>query len=148
VRYPPRGRRGVGLARAQGYGASFPEYREWLDGQAVVVVQVEHIRAVENLAHILAVEGVDAFIIGPYDLSGSLGVPGRFEDPAVAEALSRIARVAAEMGKRSGLHIIEPDEAALARAIQAGHRFLAYSLDIRMLDRSCRAGLAAAGRAG
>ncbi|NQU59145.1 MAG: 2,4-dihydroxyhept-2-ene-1,7-dioic acid aldolase, partial [Rhodospirillales bacterium] len=75
VYYPPRGTRGTGLARAQGYGATFPEYKAWLKENGVVVVMIEHIDAVNAIDEILAVPGVDGFIIGPYDLSASLGVP-------------------------------------------------------------------------
>ncbi|MCC7091663.1 MAG: 2,4-dihydroxyhept-2-ene-1,7-dioic acid aldolase, partial [Nitrosomonas sp.] len=70
VYYPPRGQRGVGLARAQGYGASFQAYRQWLDDNAVIVVMIEHVDAVQAIDQILAVPGIDAYIIGPYDLSG------------------------------------------------------------------------------
>ena len=79
TRYPPQGNRGVGLARAQKYGASFKEYLDWqsdVNSGPVVVVQIEHIDAVNNLKQILNVDGVDAFIIGPYDLSCSMGIPG------------------------------------------------------------------------
>jgi len=75
VYYPPQGRRGVGLARAQGYGAHFQEYRQWLIANAIIVVMIEHIEAVEQIDAILAVPGIDAYIIGPYDLSGSMGKP-------------------------------------------------------------------------
>jgi 2-dehydro-3-deoxyglucarate aldolase len=68
--YPPRGNRGVGLSRAQGYGMDFHGYRERAQEQTIVIVQIEHILGVENLEAILAVDGVDGFIIGPYDLSG------------------------------------------------------------------------------
>src|SRR3989338_2009418 len=49
VRYPPLGKRGVGLARAQGYGISFEKYKKWLNTESVVIVQIEHIDAVRNL---------------------------------------------------------------------------------------------------
>src|SRR3990172_7659368 len=75
VKYPPTGKRGVGLARAQGYGTTFEKYKDWVDRDSIVVIQIEHIEAVENLKDILSVSGIDAFIVGPYDLSGSLGVP-------------------------------------------------------------------------
>lgn len=141
VRYPPRGSRGVGLARAQGYGAAFRDYLDWQAEHAVVIVQVEHIRAVENLQSILDVDGVDGFIVGPYDLSGSLGVPGQFDHPEFAAAMARIREVAGARGAVMGIHVIEPDPVALAERLDEGYRFLAYSLDIRMLDRSCREGL-------
>ena len=65
VYYPPKGKRGVGLARAQGYGATFDNYRKWLDNEAVVIVQIEHIEAVNNLEQIFAVDNIDGYIIGP-----------------------------------------------------------------------------------
>jgi 2-dehydro-3-deoxyglucarate aldolase len=141
VRYPPAGGRGVGLARAQGYGASFAQYRQWLEAEALVIVQIEHIAAVENLGEILAVEGVDGFMVGPYDLSGSLGRPGDFEHPDMLEAMERILAEAGQSGKPAGLHVVEPDPAELKRRADEGYRLLAYSVDIRMLDAACRKGL-------
>ena len=138
VRYPPQGTRGVGLARAQGYGTSFVKYLDWVNKESVVIVQVEHIDAVNNLEAILAVEGVDGFIVGPYDLSGSLGVPGQFDHPLMKEAMQRIETVGTASGKAPGIHVIEPKSDELKNRIVQGYRFVAYSLDIRMLDCCCR----------
>jgi 2-dehydro-3-deoxyglucarate aldolase len=141
VRYPPQGARGVGLARAQGYGASFDRYLDWVNREVVVIVQVERIEAVNNLEAILAVEGVDSFIVGPYDLSGSLGVPGQFDHPLMKEAMQRIETVGAASGKSLGIHVIEPKPDELKNRIEQGYRFVAYSVDIRMLDCACRRAL-------
>lgn len=141
VKYPPLGFRGVGLARAQKYGADFEGYRQWNESQSVVIVQVEHIKAVENLEAILSVEGVDGFIVGPYDLSGSLGVPGQFDHPEVVAALDRVKEVTARLGAVSGFHVISDDPAQTAQKIEEGYRFVAYSLDILFLGNSCRNGL-------
>jgi len=72
VKYPPKGIRGVGLARAQGYGTHFKEYQNWANTESVVIVQIEHIEAVNNIEKIINIDGVDGFIVGPYDLSASL----------------------------------------------------------------------------
>jgi len=141
VRYPPEGRRGVGLARAQGYGTSFDQYLNWVNRNALVIVQVEHIKAVDNLEAILSVEGVDGYIVGPYDLSGSLGVPGEFDHPLMKNAMQRIEAIGKDSGKAPGIHVIEPKPDELKRRIEQGYRFVAYSLDIRMLDCACRNGL-------
>jgi 2-dehydro-3-deoxyglucarate aldolase len=141
VRYPPMGKRGVGLARAQGYGSSFDHYKEWINRQSVVIVQVEHIKAVDNLEAILGVEGVDGFIVGPYDLSGSLGVPGQFDHPSMKKSMERIKKVGLSSGKVFGIHVIEPNVEELRQRLDEGYSFVAYSLDIRMLDRECRSGL-------
>jgi 2-dehydro-3-deoxyglucarate aldolase len=142
VHYPPFGRRGVGLARAQGYGTAFADYRTWLEKEAVVIVQIEHIDAVNDLEAILTVPGVNGYIIGPYDLSASMGIPGEFDDPRVVAAIEKVRATGIAVGKPGGLHVVEPDSAKLKEAIGKGFRFLAYSLDTRILDVHSRQGLA------
>lgn len=138
VYYPPRGCRGVGLARAQGYGASFPEYQQWLEDNAIVVVMIEHVDAVHAIDTILAVPGVDAYIIGPYDLSGSMGRPGDLNHPDVQDAIGQVLAAGQRAKKPGGIHVIEPDPDALQQRIQSGFNFLGYALDIRILDSICR----------
>lgn len=138
VYYMPRGQRGVGLARAQRYGVGFDAYRQWLEREAVVIVQIEHHDAIRDLRHILTVEGVDGYIIGPYDLSASLGIPGDFTNPEMVDALARVREVAQSVGRSGGIHIVEPEPELLERRIAEGFNFIAYSVDFRMLDRACR----------
>ena len=120
VKYPPSGGRGVGLARAQGYGASFRSYLDWQKDATTVIVQVEHIDAVNNLEAIFSVDGVDGYIIGPYDLSGSLGVPGQFDHPDFLNAMERVKAVAGKTGMAGGIHVIEPDPEQLRLRIEKG----------------------------
>ena len=141
VKYPPVGERSFGLARAQGYGAGFTEYLNWERDRTIVVVQIEHIEAVNNLESIFSVPGVDAYFVGPYDLSGSLGVPGQFEHPDFVTAMDKISQIAEHKGMPGGMHIVEPDTVQLEQCIKDGHRFLAYSIDIRILDIGCRQAL-------
>jgi len=141
IKYPPHGFRGVGLARAQKYGSGFDSYKKWQLGSSVVIVQIEHIDAVNNLRDILSVPDIDGFIIGPYDLSGSMGIPGEFSNPKYIAAMDEIRKVAREMNVPSGIHIIEPDKDQLKNSIDDGYKFIGYSLDIRMLDNSCQSAL-------
>ena len=141
VKYPPQGERSIGLARAQGYGVDFARYFEWQRDQSLVVVQIEHIDAVNNLESILTVPGVDAYIVGPYDLSGSMGLPGEFQAPQFLEAMAQIRSVSEKLRVPGGLHIVEPDPQALKQCIDEGNRFIAYGVDTRMLDTACRKGL-------
>lgn len=138
VKYPPIGTRGVGLARAQGYGLEFERYRDWVNNESVVIVQIEHIKAVENLEDILQTEGVDAFIVGPYDLSGSIGHPGNFEHPDVCDALKKITDVSKKFETVAGFHVIPPDAEAVNKKIQEGYRFIGFSLDTLFLGVKCR----------
>jgi len=138
VRYPPKGNRGVGLARAQRYGSNFNKYREWLDQNSIIIVQIEHIKAVNNIEAILSVEGIDGFIVGPYDLSGSLGIPGQFKNDLMIKTISKIKNFMKNSNKISGYHVVEPDIEQFQERIHEGYHFLAYSVDIRMIDASCR----------
>ncbi len=98
ARYAPEGTRGVGLARAHGYGLRFQEYLEAANEQVAVIVQAEHVDAVKNIESITEVEGIDAVLLGPYDLSASLGKMGRVDDPAVTGAIERVTEVCLAAG--------------------------------------------------
>jgi 2-dehydro-3-deoxyglucarate aldolase len=129
VKYPPVGTRGVGLYRAQGFGRHFEEYKKWLDQESVVIIQIEHIDALAEIDQIFAVQGVDAFMIGPYDLSASMGKPGAFNDPQVKKAIEQILAAAKRQGIVAGFHVVPPDARLLQEKIKQGFRFLAFSLD-------------------
>ena len=137
VKYPPVGTRGVGLARAQGYGVDFENYKDWAEKESIVIVQIEHIDAVDHIEEILSTDGVDGFIIGPYDLSGSLGMPGEFNDPKVIEALERVKEAVEKVDIISGFHVVPPEPDQLKEKIDEGYRFLAYSLDSLFLAETC-----------
>lgn len=143
VRYPPAGTRGVGLWRAQGYGFDFDKYKEWQATESVVIVQIEHIEGVNNLEQILNTKGVDGFIIGPYDLSASLGIPGKFEHSDFKAALDTVHRVSKQVNALMGIHVVAPDVSAAKEKIEEGYRFIAYSIDTLFLGQSCRNGLRA-----
>ena len=142
VQYPPKGMRGVGLGRALGYGESFESYKKWNASSSVVIAQIEHIKAIENLEGILTVDGIDATIIGPYDLSASLGYPGKFNHPSVKDALKRYAYVCKKLQKPMGIHVISPEIRELKKAFTTGYKFVARSLDTLFLIESLRDGQA------
>jgi len=138
VKYPPQGFRGVGLARAQEYGFGFEEYQNWNDRNSVVIVQIEHIDSVNNLEAILDVDGVDGFIVGPYDLSGSLGVPGKFDHPDVVAALEQVHKISGARNIMSGIHVVHPDPMVLDEKLRQGYRLVAYGLDSLFLGSGAR----------
>lgn len=138
VRYPPAGTRGVGLWRAQGYGFDFDKYKKWQASESVVIVQIEHIEAVNNLKAILGTKGVDGFIIGPYDLSASLGIPGEFEHPQFKAAIERVHEISKETNALMGTHTVMPEASVVKDKICEGYRFIAYGIDTLFLGLSCR----------
>ncbi len=90
-KYPPRGRRGCGVRRANQYGKmAFAEYLSRSDSEPMVIIQIEHIDAVQNLDAILRVPGIDSICIGPCDLSGSMGKLNQCDDPEVVKVIEEI----------------------------------------------------------
>jgi len=138
LRYPPSGTRGVGLARAQGYGFEFDKYKKWVEKESIVIVQIEHINAIENLEHILDTPGIDGSIIGPYDLSGSLGHPGQFQKPEVKAALKHYEETCRRMKKPAGFHVVQPQPKLAASYKKKGYSFLAIGLDTLYLGNKCK----------
>ena len=136
VQYPPKGTRGVGLARAQGYGFNFEEYKTWADKGSIVIVQIEHVLGVKNLREILAVPGIDGILIGPYDLSGSIGLPGDLKNPKVEELVREAVVIAEEKKISAGIHVVSPDLEEVKLRIQQGFNFIGYSLDTIILGKT------------
>jgi 2-dehydro-3-deoxyglucarate aldolase len=132
-RWPPAGTRGVGFSRANLFGKHFDAYRE--EAQApLLVAMIEHIRAVDDLESILDVEGLDALLIGPYDLSASMGLTAQFENLDFLAAMERIRTKAAQQQIPCGVHVVAPSQEQLRQRIEEGYRFLAYSIDAVMLS--------------
>ncbi|MBF0523106.1 MAG: 2,4-dihydroxyhept-2-ene-1,7-dioic acid aldolase [Candidatus Omnitrophica bacterium] len=141
VKYPPQGKRGVGLARAQGYGTAFQTYQSWNKKESIVIVQIEDIRAVENLEKIFSVDGVDAFMVGPYDLSASLGISGQFGHPKMLSAMAKIKEMAKKTGVPAGYHVVSSDPRLVKKKIKEGYTFVAFGVDFLFLGNNCREGL-------
>lgn len=138
VKYPPMGKRGVGLSRAQRYGIGFEEYKSWQKDGTVIIAQIEHIESVENIDQIINVPGIDGTIVGPFDLSASMGMPGEYNRPEVMEALRRVEERCRHFNKPLGFHVIEPDHLLLEQKLAAGYTFLAFSLDFYFLGNKAR----------
>jgi len=126
--WPPKGTRGVGFCRANGFGADFDEYGQEAQS-ALVIAQIEHVDAIAQLDAILQVDGLDAVIIGPYDLSASLGRTGDLLHPDVLGAIDEIRSTCQRASKPVGTHIVSPDPALLTARINDGYQFIAYGVD-------------------
>jgi len=127
--YPPLGKRGVGLSRAQGYGFKFEDHLRQNLEALEIIVQVEHIQAVNEIDSILDFTRLDGVFLGPYDLSGSLGLPGQLNHPKVQEAIERVADKTLSRSKILGAHVIKPSAEELDRFRFRGYNFLAFSID-------------------
>jgi 2-keto-3-deoxy-L-rhamnonate aldolase RhmA len=134
AKYPPQGGRSVGFSRANRYGARFQENVESANAGTVVVAQVEHIDGVRAIGSILDVPGVDAVFIGPYDLSASLGKPGRIQDDDVCKAIRTVASACA--ARKVPVGIFAADVPASAKAREDGYTLICSGIDIGFYGRS------------
>jgi 2-dehydro-3-deoxyglucarate aldolase len=133
--YPPKGRRGVGLSRAQGYGFAFEEHLQKNLRDFDLIVQIEHVRAVEEIEGILDVEGVSGVFVGPYDLSGSMDIPGQFDHPRMIAAIEKVERATLSKQKKLGMHVIQPSTDVFRNYASRGYNFMAFSLDTFFLGQ-------------
>ena len=133
VKYPPEGRRGVGLGRAHAYGARFAEAVTECSESSVVVPMIEQKEGVERVEEILSVDGVDAVFIGPYDLSASYGVVGELDHPLVIDAMRRVVEAARARGKAAGIHVVHAPVTQVTERLDDGFRFIAYGGDMLFL---------------
>ncbi|NHQ59232.1 2,4-dihydroxyhept-2-ene-1,7-dioic acid aldolase [Chlorobium sp. BLA1] len=140
TKYPPLGYRGVGLARAQGYGEHFNEYVEHANDDTLLMVQIEHKDAVANIDEILSVPGIDGTFIGPYDLSMSMGIPGQITHPDLLAAKRKVLDATLAHGLIAGVHFVQPRTALedCQKAVAEGYRFIALGTDILFLGDSAR----------
>lgn len=140
--YPPQGTRGVGLARAQGYGSGLERYRARIKDTLVVIAMIESREGVEAAASIAATPGVDGLFIGPYDLSASLGAVGELDHPKVRAAEQRVLEAASTAGIACGIHLVHPSATVVQRAVQDGYTFFALGVDMILLSDGAAAAMA------
>jgi 2-keto-3-deoxy-L-rhamnonate aldolase RhmA len=136
ARYAPEGERGMGLARAHGYGFAFSDYIARANDEIVVVIQVEHARGVENIDAIAAVAGLDAVFVGPYDLSASLGHPGDVSHPTVVAAIDRVTQACRAAGMPLGIFGTDAD--AVAPYQKRGYTLICAGVDCLLLGAGAR----------
>lgn len=135
-RYSPAGSRGVGLARAHGYGLRFQDYVESANDTVTVIVQAEHATAVDNIEEIVKVAGIDAILLGPYDLAASLGKMGQVDDPIVVSAIQRVTDACKAVNMPLGIFGVT--SAAVQPYIEQGYTLIVGGVDTLMLASSAK----------
>ena len=134
IKYPPLGNRSFGVNRAQNYGSNFDKYvTEWNE-KSVFIPQIESKTAVENIDLILDHSEVDGIMIGPYDLSGSLGVPGQKFHPLVKDAEFKVIASCKKKGISCGTQISEFNSNSVKQALSMGYTFIIASSDLFVLN--------------
>lgn len=135
AKYPPTGSRSFGAGRAHAYGID-AAYQAMANDTVAVVVQIEDQEAVANIDEIISVKGIDAIIIGPYDLSGSFGKLGQLGDQEVQHAIDRVRRACAQKNFPAGIFALLPEQGR--QYIDAGFRLVAVGADVHTLWSSAK----------
>ena len=123
-------RRRAGIARAQGYGFNFEPYVKQWNEKSILIIQIESTRGIDNIEQIINHEQVDGAMIGPYDLSGSMGIPGQINHPRIKEAESVVINACKRHKKACGTQMIDPDKASVNSAFEKGYTFVVLASDI------------------
>ena len=145
AKYPPEGVRGFAFCRANNWGEDFDEYVARINDEVAVIVMIESKKAVENIDEILAVPGVDGVFIGPYDMSGSYGIPGQTGDPLVTGACDQVVAACKKAGTAAGIHIVTPTCESVSSYLEKGFTFIALGIDTYFLATGMKAALKMAG---
>jgi len=132
-KYPPLGRRGYGIALAQGYGHDFEDYTTQWNKSSVLIIQIESISAVENIEKLLQFDEVDGAMVGPYDISGSLGIPGQINHEKVRNAGQMVVNACRKFGKACGTQDIDPTTKSVQIALDSGYTFIVLASDVFIL---------------
>ena len=136
--YPPEGERETGIFRAQQYGdaADLQNYIVQFKKSYTIIPMIECKEAVEQINSICSSPLVDAVIIGKYDLSSSLGHPGKIDHPNVIKAISKIRESCQENKCSLGIHQVEPSPHLVNNYIKNGFNFILYGTDFRFISTS------------
>jgi 2-keto-3-deoxy-L-rhamnonate aldolase RhmA len=140
IKYAPLGCRGVGMSGiTTAYRpVDLAEHLNFANKNTLIIVQIESVTALEGLHEILSVPGIDVALVGPADLSQSMGIPGQYENPRMVEACEQVISACKVHGVAPGMHFMNLD---LMRGwISCGMRFATYGTDFSLLqEASCRA---------
>ena len=131
--WPPTGTRGVGFSRANIFGKIFNKYKIFAQ-KPFLVAMVECKDGLKNIESISQNKDLDAILIGPYDLSASLGSTGNFKNKEFISAINKIIRVCKKNKKSVGMHQVQPKEKNLKRLIKKGFNFIPYGIDTSFLS--------------
>ena len=133
-KYSPVGNRGVGIGRAHTYGLSFENTIKHANDETVVILQAESQKAIDNIEEIVKVPGLDAILVGPYDLSASLGRIGEVNHPEVQEAINRVADVCKAAEIKLGYFGV--NASAVKPAIDNGFTLITVGVDTLFVIKS------------
>lgn len=132
-KYPPIGKRPFGVNRAQGYGHNTDEYYKNWNNSSSLIIQIENVEGLKNSEELIKNKNVDGVMIGPYDLSGSLGIPGDFKNKIYEEACLKIISLSKRYKKSCGTQIANISKELIRYNNKLGFNFIVLASDLFVL---------------
>ena len=141
TKYYPLGRRGASVSsistRFRQHDAA--EFLEWSNRETLIIIQIESQTAVDHIDDLVSIAGVNGVMIGPFDLSQSMGIPGQLQHPRMMEAYQQIIEACNRHQVAPGIHLQNLD--AVSKWVNAGMRFMTYQYDVKIMTDASRAAL-------
>ena len=141
--YFPEGTRGVASTRAADYGfvTPLPHYFEQANERNLAIVQCENVKCVPHLDEICATDGIDIVFVGPYDLSATMGAPGKVGFEYIRDVVEKVLLSTKKYGKAAGIFTKDDQEAKHYK--EMGFQFIIVGTDIGNYVGACRKTVAA-----
>jgi 2-keto-3-deoxy-L-rhamnonate aldolase RhmA len=142
AKYAPVGKRGFCPSRKDGWGFSYPgtesvaEQMKYWNRETLLIPQCETVGCLEHIEEITAIDGVDGIMIGPFDLSIAMGIPGEWENPDFKAAIARILKACKAAGKYA--MVFTPTTENVKDYYAQGFDIVCYSLDAAVLISAYR----------
>lgn len=138
VKFPPQGQRSFALSRCTDFGINSVSYFARANDWTFLAIMIEHVDVLRHLDRILANQFVDAIFVGPYDLSGSMNIPGQFDDPGFRQVLDEIQVKASKHHMAIGLHEVHPTKAKIEQHVQNGYQLIACGIDTLFIHEAAK----------
>tara|TARA_B100000959_G_scaffold286092_1_gene363242 strand:+ start:252 stop:1016 length:765 start_codon:yes stop_codon:yes gene_type:complete len=133
--FPPEGKRGVGFSRSNLFGKNFKKNMN-SKIKPILIAMIESKDGIKNLSQILTVKGLDAVLIGPYDLSSSLGITGKFQHSKFKSALNQIKKLSKKNKIPLGIHVLKNSLSEVKKYVSKGFKFIPFGTDAILLTNA------------
>ena len=134
IKYPPHGLRSYGINMAQDYGINSDQYFKNWNMESSTIFQIESVEGVKNLSSIIRNSDVDGVMIGPYDLSGSLGIPGQLDNPALLKKCDEVINICEKNNVSCGTQISVINQDKINSTFNRGFNFIILGSDLFVLS--------------
>ena len=134
-KYPPDGKRSFGYCKANKFGIQFKE-NVIKSKKLKILLQIEHVDAINELDKILSIKGITGTFIGPYDLSGSINEPGNFSSLKFKNLITKYEKISKNKNIPMGYHQVQIDKNKIKKIVKKNYKYICIGTDLEFLKNS------------